>query len=212
MERKSGKRISNNSNSNNSVGNVYGSIIQTLLVSTSVTEGVEFKDVRKMHILEPPADYRKLEQMFGRVIRRGSHAGLQHSSERSVNIYLYLLSSATSLEDVKQDAYGRQQSQSLTIDEYYWTRVIRNKYEISQEFYQLMKHCAVDCTHNLVLNTTSFQDRALTCFKYPYQRNLQDWVDSEAPMYSPLEDMELSSNTQSRAIDLHKIEKMAVLN
>ena len=210
--RKGGKRISNNSNSNNSVGNVYGSIIQTLFVSTSVTEGVEFKDVRKMHILEPPADYRKLEQMFGRVIRRGSHAGLQHSSERSVNIYLYLLSSATSLEDVKQDAYGRQQSQSLTIDEYYWTRVIRNKYEISQEFYQLMKHCAVDCTHNLVLNTTSFQDRALTCFKYPYQRNLQDWVDSEAPMYSPLEDMELSSNTQSRAIDLHKIEKMAVLN
>ena len=191
------------------IGNANGCIIQTLLVSTSVTEGVEFKDVRKMHILEPPADYRKLEQMFGRVIRRGSHAGIGNITERAVDIYLYLLSGATSLEHVKQEAYGQQQSHLLTIDEYYWTRIIRNKYEISQEFYQVMKHGAVDCTHNLVLNGTTFQDRALTCFKYPYQRNLQDWVDHDVPMFSPLEDMHHESfSSNAHAIDLHKIKQM----
>ena len=195
-------------------GNVHGALIQTLLVSMGVTEGVEFKDVRTMHILEPPADYRKLEQMFGRVIRRGSHAGLT-GSDRDVNIYLYILSSSNSLDKAKQKALGQQHRRAqLTADEHYWTRVIRRKYEISQEFYHMMKHMAVDCPHNLVLNTASFQDRSLTCFEYPYQKNLQDWVDSEAPLYSPLEDMtdESRNNTHTRAIDLARVEQMVRLN
>jgi superfamily II DNA or RNA helicase len=179
-----------------------------------VTEGVEFKDVRTMHILEPPADYRKLEQMFGRVIRRGSHTGLT-CTERDVNIYLYILSSSNSLDNAKHKALGQQQRRAqLTADEHYWTRVIRRKYEISQEFYHMMKHMAVDCPHNLVLNTASFQDRSLTCFEYPYQKNLQDWVDSEATLYSPLEDMtdESRNNTHVRAIDLARVEQMVRLN
>ena len=199
---------------NRDTGNVHGALIQTLLVSMGVTEGVEFKDVRTMHILEPPADYRKLEQMFGRVIRRGSHTGLT-CTERDVNIYLYILSSSNSLDNAKHKALGQQQRRAqLTADEHYWTRVIRRKYEISQEFYHMMKHMAVDCPHNLVLNTASFQDRSLTCFEYPYQKNLQDWVDSEAPLYSPLEDMtdESRNNTHVRAIDLARVEQMVRLN
>lgn len=189
-------------------GNANGSLVHTLLVSMGVTEGVEFKDVRTMHILEPPKDYRKLEQMFGRVIRRGSHNGLP-SLHRDVNIYLYILTGPNSLDTVRRHALGQPHRVAKTADEHYWTRVIRRKYDISQEFYQMMKHMATDCTHNLVLNSASFQDRALTCFEYPYQKNLQDWQDSEAPLYSPLEDDDgAPQTTRARAIDLHKVRRM----
>ena len=194
-------------------GNAYAALIQTLFVSTSVTEGVEFKDVRTMHIMEPPNDYRQLEQMFGRVIRRGSHAGLR-PSDRSVEIMLYVLSTLPTLRTVKQRSNGQMTKQLTTADELYWNKVIKRKYEISQEFYQLLKHVALDCRHNLALNSLSFQDKHLTCFEYPYQRNLQDWNDSEVPLYTPLEN-DLISQTKSsnvNAIDIQRIAEMIKIN
>ena len=167
-------------------GNAYSAIVQTLLASTGVTESVEFKDVRTMHILEPPVDYRKLEQMFGRVIRRGSHSGLR-APDRDVVIRLYVLSSPYTLQQLKDRAIGNTRASSRhtgTADELYWGDIIKRKYEISQEFYQLMKHMAVDCRNNLVLNSASNQDRALTCFEYPYQTDRRDWEDEEMPLFA----------------------------
>lgn len=194
-------------------GNAYGLLIQTLFVSMSVTEGVEFKDVRTLHVLEPPTDYRKLEQIFGRVIRRGSHAGL-HERDRSVQINMYILSSSHSLLDTKSYAVGQPKKSILTADEHYWGSVIRRKYEISQEFYHLMKYGAIDCRHNLVLNSASFQDKMLTCFEYPYQENLQDWAEREAILFSPLEDIEhfTTKRGHTKAIHLGKVEEMVRAN
>ena len=194
-------------------GNAYASLIQTLFVSTSVTEGVEFKDVRTMHILEPPKDYRQLEQMFGRVIRRGSHAGLK-TTDRSVDILLYVLSTTPNLKTVKQSSSGQMIKQVTTADEMYWNKVIKRKYEISQEFYQLLKHVAVDCRHNLVLNSNSFQDKQLSCFEFPYQRNLQDWNDSEVPLVNPMEEDSILHNKSSpvNAIDIQRIMNMIQYN
>ena len=194
-------------------GNAYASLIQTLFVSTSVTEGVEFKDVRTMHILEPPKDYRQLEQMFGRVIRRGSHAGLR-APDRSVEILLYVLSTSPTLRTVKQHSNGQMTKPVTTADEMYWNKVIKCKYEISQEFYQLLKHVAMDCRHNLVLNSESFQDKHLTCFEYPYQRNLQDWNDGEVPLFTPMDNELLfkTKSSNSNAINIQQIMDMIQFN
>lgn len=194
-------------------GNAHGAIVQVLLVSTSVTEGVEFKDVRSMHILEPPNDYKQLEQMFGRVIRRGSHAGLS-PPERDVSIFMYVLQSmrnANALQQVTSDEHGNAVSSThrlvRTSDDIYWNRIIRGKYEKSQEFYQLMKYAAVDCRHNLALNAQSFQDRSLTCFEYPYQRNMREEQDTEAPLYYPHVNDDAGASTSSQ-INLEKLQKM----
>lgn len=156
--------------------NAHGAFVQVLLASTGVTESVEFKDVRTMHILEPPEDYRKLEQMFGRVIRRGSHRGLP-PAERDVVIRLYVLAATP-------QGAGSATSLSSTSDEKYWKNVIQRKYAISHEFYQVMKHMAVDCRSNLVLNSASPQDRELTCFEYPFAAETHDAGDAEAPLFA----------------------------
>ena len=167
-------------------GNAYGDLIQTLLASAKVTEAVEFKDVRTMHILEPPQDYRQLEQMFGRVIRRGSHPGVR-VQDRHVTIKLYVMTQPYELKNVTSDdeQVGAATRQIQTKDEQYWEGVIRRKYEISQDFYAIMKHTAVDCRANLVLNTCSEQDKHLTCYQYPFQETDKGWHDAEAPMYRP---------------------------
>ena len=165
-------RTSTRTTTTTHTGNAYSAIVQTLLASTGVTESVEFKDVRTMHILEPPVDYRKLEQMFGRVIRRGSHSGLR-APDRDVVIRLYVLSSPYTLQQLKDRAIGNTRASSRhtgTADELYWGDIIKRKYEISQEFYQLMKHMAVDSRNNLVLNSASNQDRALTCLNFRTRR------------------------------------------
>ena len=172
-------------------GNAYGRLVQTLLASAKVTEAVEFKDVRAMHILEPPQDYRQLEQMFGRVIRRGSHPGVR-AEDRSVTIRMYVMTMPYALQHVTSDTEQQAAARRFrTKDEQYWEGVIQRKYEISQDFYTLLKHTAVDCRANLVLNTASAQDKRLTCYEYPYQALAREWHDTESPLYGPAE---LASN------------------
>ena len=173
-------------------GNAYGGLVQTLLASAKVTEAVEFKDVRAMHILEPPQDYRQLEQMFGRVIRRGSHPGVR-AEDRKVTIRMYVMTMPYALQHVTAETEqpGAAARRFRTKDEQYWEGVIQRKYEISQDFYTLLKHTAVDCRANLVLNTASAQDKHLTCYEYPYQPLAREWHDAEAPLYGPAD---LASN------------------
>lgn len=188
-----------------STGNAYGGLVQTLLASSKkVTEGVEFKDVRAMHILEPPQDYRQLEQMFGRVIRRGSHPGVR-AEDRKVAIRMYVMTMPYALQHVtaETEQQGAAARRFLTKDEQYWEGVIQRKYEISRDFYTLLKHTAVDCRTNLVLNTASAQDKRLTCYEYPYQSLAHEWHDAEAPLYGPADLASNESHTRLGARVVH---------
>jgi hypothetical protein len=103
--------------------------------------------------------------------------------------------------------HQRFQGQSvslLTADELYWDKIIKRKYQTSQDFYALLKHMAVDCRSNLVLNVQSAQDTHLTCYEYPYEKSVGDWKDEEAPLYAPL-DLEADAGVHSagaRAVDV----------
>lgn len=193
-------------------GNAYGGLVQTLLASAKVTEAVEFKDVRTMHILEPPQDYRQLEQMFGRVIRRGSHPGVRED-DRKVAIRMYVMTMPYTLAGVTADdtQHGAAARRFRTKDEQYWEGVIQRKYEISQDFYTLMKHMAVDCRANLVLNTASSQDKHLTCYDYPYTPLEHGWDDGEASLYGPEDLVADHQNTPpaARAVDVSRAVRRA---
>jgi hypothetical protein len=103
--------------------------------------------------------------------------------------------------------HQRFQGQSvslLTADELYWDKIIKRKYQTSLDFYALLKHMAVDCRSNLVLNVQSAQDTHLTCYEYPYDKGVGDWKDEEAPLYAPL-DLEAGAGVHSagaRAVDV----------
>ena len=62
-----------------------------------------------------------------------------------------------------------------------------------------MKYLAVDCRQNLVLNSASAEDKALTCFEYPYQTNLQDDADNEAVLVT-LGELEAGEGSCERGV------------
>ena len=59
-----------------------------MIGSTVASEGLDFKNIRSIHILEPWHNINKLEQVIGRGIRNCSHKELE-PKERNVTVYLH---------------------------------------------------------------------------------------------------------------------------
>jgi len=86
------KALTNNNNTN-------GEKIKVVLISQAGAEGLDFKNLRQIHILEPWYNMNRIEQIIGRGIRNCSHKNLSFQ-ERNVSIYLY----GTILEDPEEEA------------------------------------------------------------------------------------------------------------
>jgi superfamily II DNA or RNA helicase len=107
--------------------NEDGSRIRLMLGSPSVKEGVSFKRVRQVHILEPYWNMSRVLQIIGRAIRFCSHNDLP-KKERNVDVYLYLAT------------YPGEE----TIDQYIWS-LAKEKSKLIQQFETALKEVAVDC-------------------------------------------------------------------
>ena len=68
--------------------NKEGQQIKIVIGSTVASEGLDFKNIRAIHILEPWHNLNKLEQVVGRGVRNCSHKALP-AEERNVTIYLH---------------------------------------------------------------------------------------------------------------------------
>ena len=71
-----------------SEANKNGEIIKVILISKAGSEGIDFKNIRNVHILEPWYNMNRLEQIIGRAVRSCSHKHLNFKN-RNVNIYMY---------------------------------------------------------------------------------------------------------------------------
>ena len=68
--------------------NTDGSHIKVIIGSSVASEGLDFKCIRTIHILEPWHNLNKVEQVIGRGVRNCSHSALP-PEERNVTIYLH---------------------------------------------------------------------------------------------------------------------------
>jgi len=68
--------------------NTNGENVKVVIISVAGAEGLDFKNIRQVHILEPWYNMNLLEQIIGRAIRNCSHKNLPFSS-RNVELYLY---------------------------------------------------------------------------------------------------------------------------
>ena len=73
--------ITNNENSD-------GKFVKVVIISKAGSEGLDFKCIRQVHILEPWYNMNRLDQIIGRAVRNLSHCLLPYHS-RNVEIYLY---------------------------------------------------------------------------------------------------------------------------
>ena len=84
--------------------NKNGEHIKIVIGSTVASEGLDFKNIRSIHVLEPWHNINKIEQVIGRGIRNCSHKNLD-SKDRNVTIYLHTSLTndieTTSIDDIE---------------------------------------------------------------------------------------------------------------
>ena len=68
--------------------NINGENVKVVLVSQAGSEGLDFKNLRQVHIIDPWYNMNRIEQIIGRAVRNCSHKSLDLSN-RNVQIFLY---------------------------------------------------------------------------------------------------------------------------
>ena len=114
--------------------NEHGQRIKVVIISKAGSEGIDFKNVRQVHIMEPWYNLNRIEQIVGRAVRNCSHTDLPFV-ERNVQLFLYgtLLSASPDAEAADLYVYRLAESKAAQIG-----RVSR-----------ILKENAVDCLLNI---------------------------------------------------------------
>jgi hypothetical protein len=114
--------------------NEYGQRIKVVIISKAGSEGIDFKNVRQVHIMEPWYNMNRIEQIVGRAVRNCSHADLPFI-ERNVQIFLYgtILTSNPDVEAADLYVYRLAETKAMQIG------------QVSR----ILKENAVDCLLNI---------------------------------------------------------------
>jgi len=111
---------------------ISGHKIKVVLISQAGSEGLDFKAIRQVHILEPWYNVNRMEQIIGRAVRNFSHKDLPFS-KRNVQIFLY----GTILKNAEEEAA-----------DLYVYRISEIKAVKIGKVSRLLKQSAVDCIIN----------------------------------------------------------------
>ena len=112
--------------------NKDGHKVKVVLISKAGSEGIDFKFIRQVHILEPWYNMNRIEQIIGRAVRNFSHKDLPFE-KRNVEIFMY----GTILGDNKEEAA-----------DLYVYRVAEFKAIQIGKVTRVLKETAVDCIIN----------------------------------------------------------------
>lgn len=142
-------------------GNLRGSIIKTMMITQSGSEGISLKNVRQVHLVEPYWNMIRMDQVIGRAARTGSHLELP-KSERNIDVYKYLCSFS---KEHQKERKIQKMDKGLTTDQVI-NNIAEKKAGIMNSLLNLLKKSAVDCH----LHKNNHPD--VQCFSYPV--NIKD--------------------------------------
>ena len=127
-------------------GNLYGEMIQLLMITASGAEGIDLKNVRFVHIMEPYWHHVRINQVIGRARRICSHANLPEEMQ-TVKVFMYV--SVLPEEVMKTDKYIDLKfiDNGMTTDENLY-EVMERKHKLSQMFLDSLKEASIDCIIN----------------------------------------------------------------
>ena len=121
--------------------NKDGKNIKYVLISDTASEGIDFKNIRQVHILNPGYNMSRIEQTIGRAVRTCSHKELDFK-KRNVEVYLHC---ATTQDGGKTD------------DTRMYELAMKKATEVG-EFTRLLKQNSVDCLINQEDNDIRYSD------------------------------------------------------
>jgi hypothetical protein len=126
--------------------NANGSDIRVIIGSPLISEGVDFKNVRQVHILDPWYNMSRIEQIIGRGLRTCSHSGLPFE-DQNCTVYLHIVRYA----DSKKETY----------DEYAYRVYVEAKTAGIAKVKRVLAESAVDCTTQIATNQLPDEWRSL---------------------------------------------------
>jgi len=127
-----------------SSNNTNGENVKVILISKAASEGLDFKNIRQLHILDPWYNTNRIEQTIGRTVRNLSHCALPFE-KRNVEIYLH----------------GTKINQDEESVDMYIYRTAEQKAIQMGKITRLLKEISVDCLLNI--EQTNFTvDKLLT--------------------------------------------------
>jgi len=96
--------------------NKNGEKIKVVIISDAGTEGLDFKFIRQVHIMDAWYNHNRNQQIIGRAIRYCSHSQLEFE-KRNTEIYIYgtILSNALNNEAVDMYLYRHSEKKSIEI-------------------------------------------------------------------------------------------------
>jgi hypothetical protein len=113
-----------------SSSNMNGSDIRVIIASPKVSEGVDFRFVRQVHVLDPWFNMSRIEQILGRGMRTCSHSLLPFE-EQNCTVYLHICRFPDSTKE--------------TLDEYIYRTFVEAKALKIAKVKRIVMESAMDC-------------------------------------------------------------------
>ena len=130
--------------------NNYGEVIKVIMITSSGAEGINLKNTRFVHIVEPYWHMVRVEQVVGRARRICSHQDLPEAL-RTVKVFLYVstLSEQQKTDEKNVELRIRDISRidkktPVTTDETLY-EIASSKQRINNEILRAIKETAIDC-------------------------------------------------------------------
>ena len=139
-----------------SPANSKGELIKVIVGSPLISEGLDFKNIRQVHIVDPWYNMSRIEQVVGRGLRTCSHSSLGFK-EQNCTVYLHV----TRYSDSPKETY----------DETVYRTYVESKAKTIAFVRRVLMESAIDCTvqagtnqlpeawKNLVVTQTRAQDK-----------------------------------------------------
>ena len=141
-----------------SKNNIYGEIIKVIMITSSGAEGINLRNTRFVHIVEPYWHMVRVEQVVGRARRICSHQDLPEEM-RTVKVFLYVAmlsdKQKTDTENIElriRDISRVDKKTPVTTDETLY-EIASAKQHINNEILRAIKETAVDCNIYSALKT-----------------------------------------------------------
>ena len=179
--------------------NMYGDAIKIFMITSSGAEGINLKNTRYVHVVEPYWHMVRPDQVVGRARRICSHQDLPEEL-RTVQVFFYVtkFSNEQKTDDKNieiriRDVSRIDKATPVTTDETLY-EIASIKQRINNQILQAVKETAIDC--NIYARTAKSNDNPMVCYGYG---------KIESNVYSSYPSFEMDK-MQKEGLDVAKLE------
>jgi len=177
----------------NSYENKDGSLLKVILGTRSIMEGVSFKNVKQVHITDPWWNEARIEQILARAVRFCSHSRLP-LEEQYTDIFRHYsilpISPDPDVEAMLEETFGTKKLknfENISIEQ----KMLRSslkKYQINNEFEEVLRETAYDCELNKNGNIIRLEENITPLSNGNYQIYYKNPVTLEAYLRESIPD------------------------